>query len=226
MNINNCILESLKANGKVALPNFGVFYLKRSAAILNAEDGRILPPAQQVHFSKDKVSDKGQFTHQVAQYKEISLEVAQFEVDTQVDYWNKQLEAKTPFNIEGIGQFHLNQQQMVFEGERVETDNTPDFFGLEAINLADITPKHEPTAQQPKKKKNWLWLWIVLFLISAGIFAYVAITNPELIFGEQSELAPKVTAKKTPEIQQTPVVKDTITSDSLTTIQDSLQLTK
>lgn len=48
MNISAYILDYLKQFGTVTVPNFGVFYLENSKAVINSENGSILPPSSQI----------------------------------------------------------------------------------------------------------------------------------------------------------------------------------
>ncbi|WKS95031.1 hypothetical protein [Riemerella columbina] len=192
MKINDCILEALKAQGRVDIPYFGYFQLKDAGAVLNPEDGSILPPAKQVVFVKAPV-ETSDFVAQVAHYKAIALEKAQFEVETQIDYWNKKLEAGEAFSIEHLGRFEEASEEPLFIGERVHTEDTPDFYGLEAIHISDITAKAQDSTPQKKAKpsvgKVLLWL-LVLGIIAAGL-VYLAVEQPELIFGAVSQLQQK-----------------------------------
>jgi hypothetical protein len=53
MNISAYILEYLKQFGSVVVPGFGVFSLENSKAIINSDNGSILPPASQIAFTPD-----------------------------------------------------------------------------------------------------------------------------------------------------------------------------
>lgn len=189
MKINNCILQSLKRYGKVELLGFGVFSLKDAEAVINTENGNILPPAKQVVFlSKNIIASD--FDRQVAMYKAIPITQAQFEIETQIEYWKKKIDAQESFYIEHLGTFKIESNTVNFIGERVETIETPDFYGLEAINLAEITPK-TPQRKTTKNKKSKAWIWILLAILAGiAILAYLKINYPEVLWGQQSLLTP------------------------------------
>ena len=53
MNISAYILEYLKQFGTVTVPGFGMFSLENSKAIINSENGSILPPASKIVYTPD-----------------------------------------------------------------------------------------------------------------------------------------------------------------------------
>lgn len=187
MKISDYIIEVLKEKGEVFVPRFGVFSLVRSAAVVNQEDNSILPPAYQITFSFDKTLEKDSILDFYMRNKHIPREQALFELNTQVEYWNKKLDAGESFLLEPLGEFVISDSIVRFLGKRIKTDN-PDFFGLEEINLSEIKSKNHFQRNNPKVKEGstqWiLWLFLIIFPLT-GI-AYVAATKWNVLVGEKS----------------------------------------
>ncbi|MRM83288.1 hypothetical protein [Riemerella anatipestifer] len=220
MNIASCILEALKTHGSVAVPHFGVFSLKYSGAIISNEDGHILPPAKQIVLEKNYLLKENSFVNFVAQIKGISSQTADFEIKTQIDYWKKKIEAGESFEVEALGAFNSDAQGFSFIGQRLYLDS-PDVYGLEAINLSEMSSKKETQPSQPKKSNAWkVVLWLLIFIIPAGILGYLNFYHPEILFGVKSFEKDKTQKTTTPQPVKTTKTNDTLVIDSLK--QDSL----
>ncbi|MDY3529866.1 hypothetical protein PG593_08765 [Riemerella anatipestifer] len=221
MNIASCILEALKTHGSVAVPHFGVFSLKYSGAIISNEDGHILPPAKQIVLEKNYLlNDESSFINFVAQIKDISPQTADFEIKTQTDYWKKKIEAGESFEVEALGAFNSDAQGFSFIGQRLYLDS-PDVYGLEAINLSEMSSKKETQPSQPKKSNAWkVVLWLLIFIIPAGILGYLNFYHPEILFGVKSFEKDKTQKTTAPQPVKTTKTNDTLVIDSLK--QDSL----
>ncbi len=74
MNISAYILEYLKQYGTATVPGFGVFSLKNSKAIINSENGSILPPASEIKFTIDYEVKADELASFIATQKQMSLE--------------------------------------------------------------------------------------------------------------------------------------------------------
>ncbi|UOE37972.1 HU domain-containing protein [Chryseobacterium oryzae] len=188
MNISAYILEYLKQFGTVVVPQFGAFSLENSKAVINSENGSILPPSSQINFQQDYHIQDRNFTVFLSQQKQISEASAERELYLQVDFWKKRLQSEKTLDINGLGTLSLENDQFVFKGNRLQSDD-PDFYGLEEIRFSEINDQH-PTVSEENSEKDYKLnksiLWIFLFIVPVLGILYFAYTQQELIFGKKS----------------------------------------
>ncbi|SIT17210.1 hypothetical protein SAMN05421786_107147 [Chryseobacterium ureilyticum] len=188
MNISAYILEYLKQFGTVTVPGFGVFSLKNSKAIINSENGSILPPASQIEFTIDYEVQAEDLTAFIAREKQMSLDASRSDLKIQTDFWKKKLQAEQVLEIQNLGTIFIEEGNTHFKGKRVESGR-PDFYGLEEIRFSDINNGEkvntsENSEKDYKFKKTILWIFLLIIPI-LGI-AYFAFTQQELLFGKKS----------------------------------------
>lgn len=226
MKVTEGILELLKRNGKITVPQFGVFYTEKTRALLNSDQKTILPPAQEVKFDAD--------------YNVQNDELLQFlnsegnsfaanELRAQTDYWKNLLLKKDGFKIDGLGEFFVSDNQLVFRGNRIQSE-TPDFYGLEEINLSEIKNNSAESVEitveneEGSYRLNKSILWVFLLVMPVLGLAYFGFTQQERILGKKSfdDLQVKNSThrieKKVPvkiDTVQQKAVADSLTKDSL-----------
>lgn len=188
MNISAYILEYLKQFGTATVPGFGVFSLKNSKAIINSENGSILPPASQIEFSIDYEVQAEDLTAFIAREKQMSLDASRSDLKIQTDFWKKKLQAEQILEIQNLGTIFIEEGHTHFKGKRVEAGH-PDFYGLEEIRFSDINNGEKVTASENREKdykfkKTILWIFLLIIPI-LGIL-YFAFTQQELLFGKKS----------------------------------------
>ncbi|NML69558.1 hypothetical protein HHL23_07090 [Chryseobacterium sp. RP-3-3] len=188
MNISAYILEYLKQFGTVTVPSFGVFSLKNSKAIINSENGSILPPASEIVFAVDYEIQSDELAAFIAAQKQMSLEASKSDLKIQTDFWKKKLQADQTLEIQNLGMITIEEDTARFKGKRIESGH-PDFYGLEEIRLSDINngEKINTTENREKDytfKKSVLWIFLVAVPV-LGI-VYLAFTQQELLFGKKS----------------------------------------
>lgn len=188
MNISAYILEYLKQFGTATVPGFGVFSLKNSKAIINSENGSILPPASQIEFTIDYEVQAEDLTAFIAGQKQMSLEASRSDLKIQTDFWKKKLQAEQVLEIQNLGTVFIEEGHTHFKGKRIESGR-PDFYGLEEIRFSDINngEKVSPSVNHEKdfKFKKTI-LWIFLLIIPVFGILYLAFTQQELLFGKKS----------------------------------------
>lgn len=188
MNISAYILEYLKQFGTVTVPAFGVFSLESSKAIINSENGSILPPSRQIAFASDYELESGELISFISNQKQVSMESAQNELQIQTDFWKKKLQADQTLEIQNLGTIFIEDGETHFKGSRLES-NHPDYYGLEEIKFSDISNAERslsPENTDKDYKFNKSILWIFLFIIPVLGILYVAFTQQELLFGKKS----------------------------------------
>lgn len=225
MNISAYILEYLKQFGSVVVPNFGVFSLENSKAIVNSENGSILPPASQIAFAADYDIQSEELAAFIAAQKQMSLGASKSDLKIQTDFWKKKLQADQVLEIQNLGKLSLHNDQIVFSGKRLENDR-PDFYGLEEIRISDIKnseKKEKPTESKKDYTFNKSILWTFLFVVPVLGIAYLGYSQQDLIFGKKSfdSISVQTKTKRIEKIFPVKVdsatlkVSDTLKKDSL-----------
>ncbi|WP_126652673.1 hypothetical protein [Chryseobacterium aureum] len=188
MNISAYILEYLKQFGTATVPGFGVFSLKNSKAIINSENGSILPPASQIEFAIDYEVQAEDLTAFIAQQKQMSLEASRSDLKIQTDFWKKKLQSEQILEIQNLGTVFIEEGHTRFKGKRIESGR-PDFYGLEEIRFSDINNGEKVNATVNREKdfkfKKTI-LWVFLLIIPVLGILYLAFTQQELLFGKKS----------------------------------------
>lgn len=188
MNISAYILDYLKQFGTVTVPKFGVFSLENSKAVINSENGSILPPSTKIAFHSDYQVLSDDLVHFISSQKAVSKEAAENELQIQVDFWKKKLQAEQVLEIQDLGTIFIEDGKLHFKGNRLESDH-PDFYGLEEIHFSDINRSETVDNPQNKEKDyqfNKSILWVFLFIVPVLGMLYLAYTQQELIFGKKS----------------------------------------
>lgn len=188
MNISAYILDYLKQFGSVTVPKFGVFSLENSKAVINSENGSILPPSTKIAFQSDYQIVSDDLLQYISIQKAVSKETAENELQIQTDFWKKKLQAEQILEIQSIGTVFLEDGQLHFKGNRLESDH-PDFYGLEEIHFSDINQSETfetPINHDKDYKFNKSILWIFLFIVPVLGMLYLAYSQQELIFGNKS----------------------------------------
>lgn len=188
MNISAYILEYLKQFGTVTVPSFGVFSLKNSKAIINSENGSILPPASEIVFAVDYEIQSDELAAFIAAQKQMSLEASKSDLKIQTDFWKKKLQADQALEIQNLGMIAIEDNSVRFKGKRIESGH-PDFYGLEEIRLSDIN-NGEKISTTENREKDYKFkksiLWIFLLAVPVLGIVYLAFTQQELLFGKKS----------------------------------------
>lgn len=216
MNFSSLIIEFLKTQNSVSVPGFGVFYLKKTSAILDQDGKSILPPAKEVAFRTEDAAKNNDFAKFVSTQKSIPLIDAEIEVRKLVNFWNSTLEKEGILKVENLGNFFLNDHEITFNGERIES-LTPDFYGLEKIQLSEIKNKTINKTEGSYLFSKSFWWFIPLLFAILGL-TYIGVTQPETIFGKKS-FSVSDQPKKT--VKAVPVKKD---SAQIQQISDSIKI--
>lgn len=224
MNTTGLILEFLKKHGSVAVPGFGVFYLKNSGAKIDAESNSILPPVKEIAFNIDYETKTGNFLDFVADEEKISATEAQFQLIKATNYWKKSLIENNEVQLGELGVLHQTETGTHFKGKTV-LNADPDFYGLEEINISKLKKSvpSENNAQDYRFSKSILWIFLLIIPVLGILF--LAFTKRELLFGKKSfEPTPVQTSTRRIETDSVAIKKaaaDSLKIDSLK--QDSIQ---
>ncbi|MET3037979.1 hypothetical protein ABXT08_17915 [Chryseobacterium sp. NRRL B-14859] len=204
MNISAYILEYLKQFGTATVPGFGVFSLKNSKAIINSENGSILPPASEIDFMMDYEVQSEELTAFIAGQKQMSLDASRSDLKIQTDFWKKKLQAEQILEIQNLGTIFMEEGHSHFKGKRIESGR-PDFYGLEEIRFSDINNGEKVNTLENREKDykfNKSILWIFLLIIPVLGILYFVFTQKETLFGKKSFNSVQTSTHR--------IVKDTI----------------
>lgn len=190
MNISAYILEYLKQHRIAKVAGFGEFSLENSKAMINPENGSILPPSSKIAFVSDYQMTSDDLLKFISSQKNISIEQAASELQVQTDFWKKKLQADQFLEIPHFGEIHINDNETHFIGKRLEIEQ-PDFYGLEEIKFSDIKNSSQASAapvstsnNDYKFNKSILWIFLVGVPV-AGIL-YLAFSQRDYLFGKKS----------------------------------------
>lgn len=215
MNLENIILKYLQNKKVVKLLGFGTFSLEKAEAVLNENSDKILPPSQKIAFSfNEKILDDG-FVKFLSEQKDISENKAKDDLASKINEWKSILTENKILVLEDLGQFSYDDEQIIFEGKRIELDNS-DFYGLEEINIQELKTISKPKSSAEKDyqfSQSILWIFLVA-LPTLGILV-LGFTQREMLFGKKSFDNISVT-KATHRIQKdTTKIIQSETTDSL-----------
>lgn len=174
MNLAAKILEVLQKKGNAEVPKLGVFFIQKKNAVL--ENNRLLPPGYEVTFSYQPELESAQLSKLTG--------ISQEEILSQVSTWKQTLLEKNVLLAEGLGEFKQSENRIDFLGQSIS--QAPDFFGLEAIELAPEKEVEVVSAPSEPYKLNRSVLWLLLFIIPVAALVYFAATQRELLFGKRS----------------------------------------
>lgn len=218
MNFNALLLEFLKTNRPLSLLGFGTFYLKNSTAFLDSNEQNILPPGREIAFHTDEINQTDDFLKFLSTKKDLSIAASEVEIKNHVTFWNSTLEKEGKLVVENIGDFTLAESELLFTGNRLGK-SSPDFYGLEEINLSEI--KNRKIVNKTYQFKPSIW-WFVPLIVGVLAITYFGITQPENIFGKRS--FKNLDPKKTPVQSKKPqIIKNSLNLKSDSLKMDSLQ---
>lgn len=188
MKVSEGIIELLKKNGRITVPGFGVFYTENTRAQLKADQKTLLPPAKEIRFEADYDAQDPVLADFLAANQNAN---AVSDLKSETDYWKNLLVNNDSFKIDSVGEFFVSDNQLVFKGERIQTQS-PDFYGLEEINLAEIKSGETGTSHAQEEEDSTAYtfnksiLWLFLLVIPVAGLAYLGITQKERLFGKKS----------------------------------------
>lgn len=189
MNISVYILEYLKQFGAVKVPQFGVFSLESSKAVINPDNGSILPPSTQIAFHLDYQISSPEFIQFVANHRSVSYLLIEKELQELTEFWKNKLQLEDTLSIPDVGTIFFQEKNMLFQGERVEVD-FPDYYGLEEIKLEEISDSDDGPINTKNTKEDYKFnksiLWIFFIILPLGALGYFGYTQQDLILGKKS----------------------------------------
>ena len=152
---------------RVEVPDFGIFRLEKEHAVVDAESSKILPPSEHIYFEDNTTVFDSSLAHYIAEKTGENLFIIQSEIRDTVREWIRLLMLQKKLNLKYLGELSLKEIDIIREETKIP--QSMEFFGLEEVNLSEISPaptaKEEPTQKQ-EKSNNGIW-WVLLFIVLA-----------------------------------------------------------
>lgn len=242
MDITPFIHELVVLNECVILRGFGGFDTRYKHAVYDDRRKKILPPGKEIRFRSDWKKDNGMLEKHLSSSLDIPRDEASQLIDDYVQDLQQKLRSDGNLNLEGIGQFTLDDKQNIFFRTPENVNFLADSFGLDVLDIEQETVKtesHEQEVKAPKsmeaiprfKRKYTGWYVVIgtlLLLILVSIMIYLSGTHGVGLFSgknggrQESDLVifgPKTQADKDPLIK-----KISKSLDEKTTVKEALSL--
>lgn len=177
--VSSSILDYLKSYKRAQVAGLGTFSMIHSGAKVVDGTKNILPPATEIGFVYDETtSDQG-----LMDYVSSKTGLSSRQITTQIEDWKIALINTREVEFPSLGKLTKENDTLQWKGERVES-LSPDFFGLEEINLEQLNSKKSSSEGEYKQNKTILWTFLVAIPI-AGILI-LAYSQRDRIFGKKS----------------------------------------
>lgn len=151
--IINCLIESLRKNECVVVPEFGAFITQTQSASLNYITNRFTPPHREIVFNSNITADDDAFARQYAETKNISLEAASKEIHDFAMQTLARVEAGDKVEMKGLGILSSVNGQIIFKAE--DTNELLDeAFGLKSFTAQPILRLHYDKREEQKEEKK------------------------------------------------------------------------
>lgn len=151
--IINCLIESLRENECVVVPEFGAFITQTQSASLNYITNRFTPPHREIVFNSNITADDDAFARQYAETKNISLEAASKEIHDFAMQTLARVEAGDKVEMKGLGILSSVNGQIIFKAE--DTNELLDeAFGLKSFTAQPILRLHYDKREEQKEEKK------------------------------------------------------------------------
>lgn len=151
--IINCLIESLRENECVVVPEFGAFITQTQSASLNYITNRFTPPHREIVFNSNITADDDAFARQYAETKNISLEAASKEIHDFAMQTLARVEAGDKVEMKGLGTLSSVNGQIIFKAE--DTNELLDeAFGLKSFTAQPILRLHYDKREEQKEEKK------------------------------------------------------------------------
>jgi hypothetical protein len=213
--MQSLIISYLLQCGECNLPGIGKLYVKRSTATIDAANKQILPPAEEIIFSKDINVKPGGFIKYIADKKRIELKQAEEQLENVCNKWKDSLQAGEEIELETLGILFKNVEGNIdfkqtnaynyFEPTPVENIYKPnevdEISGVRENDNPDLFNADEQEEQFIVAKSNWgLWAIILIAIGSVIIFYNIWINKGKDYFtGNQTKVvadSSKITYQK------------------------------
>ena len=200
--------------------------MKNSGAKVVSENNNILPPAKKIGLIyNDKTVNNG-FAEFVASKENIMYHEAMNLIRKTTESWLVESKQQGGFFVSDLGTFISNDEGIFFQGNRTD-DASPDFFGLEEINLEELKKGNSIVEEQEKDSFGKTILWTFLIAVPVAGLVYLAVTQKDKLFGKESFASVKTATHRIPAAPKAVVpVVDSTKIDSLKVDSTQIKINK
>ena len=135
--ITNYLIELLKDNECVIVPDFGAFISKRHSATIDYANHRFMPPYKELVFNNKLTNNDDLLVNFISQKENISNEEALDKIQNFVNQSAAILEVNFELDLEGLGKLRNFHGDYVFETKE-DVNLLGDSFGLTNFNFQPI----------------------------------------------------------------------------------------
>jgi len=144
------IKEYLLKYGRVQITDFGVFEVVYKSSLVHPILHTFSVPGKYVVFTENKMQDDD-FALFVSKKEKITQEEAKSRIENWVqDIWKTVREEKKQFNVSTLGSFFINAMARIEFAATLDTDISPQSFGLEDFKAKLPVPVVEKTSETVK----------------------------------------------------------------------------
>ena len=135
--ITNYLIELLKDNECVIVPEFGAFISKRHSATIDYANHRFMPPYKELVFNNKLTNNDDLLVNFISQKENISNEEALAKIKNFVNQSAAILDVNFELDLEGLGKLRNFHGDYVFETKE-DVNLLGDAFGLTSFNFQPI----------------------------------------------------------------------------------------
>ncbi|MBO5809358.1 MAG: SPOR domain-containing protein [Bacteroidales bacterium] len=135
--ITNYLIELLKDNECVIVPDFGAFISKRHSATIDYANHRFMPPYKELVFNNKLTNNDDLLVNFISQKENISNEEALAKIQNFVNQSAAILDVNFELDLEGLGKLRNFHGDYVFETKE-DVNLLGDAFGLTSFNFQPI----------------------------------------------------------------------------------------
>ena len=143
MALDQFIIDLLKTNDCVVVPQFGGFIANYQSAVIDHGKQKIFPPSKQVLFNPRLVNNDGLLANYVSHAKSVTYESSLVYIDETVEDWRQKLKADKRIEFGEIGYLFEKDGQIQFEQNR-EVNLLLSAYGLSSIRFVEAKAEPEP----------------------------------------------------------------------------------
>ena len=154
MTIETFIIDLLKHNNCVVVPDFGGFIANYQPAVIDSVSQTITPPSKQVLFNAKLLKNDGLLANYIANQRQISYAESLAEINKKAKAWKIELANEKRLVFGEIGFLYEQDGTIVFEQNR-ETNLWLKAYGLSSIqfvsgkSIIEQEPEIKPVVKTP-----------------------------------------------------------------------------
>ncbi len=159
--ITNYLIELLKDNECVIVPEFGAFISKRHSAAIDYANNRFTPPYKEIVFNNKLKNDDELLVNFMCEKENINKEKARIKIQSFVNQSEAILDVNSELHLDGLGKIRKFGDNYVFT-TKTENNLLGDSFGLTDFNMQPVfrretyeTIKKEIAAKQREKNTEY-----------------------------------------------------------------------